>query len=152
MRSDQSYKDARKNIGSSASGEKLTENKANDGQMREDYYRRIRTYIILLWLFSNMGLVVLVSLLFPLSLAPGKSASANMQMASLLNSTDDASVAAVNGTFTNAPPPTALLPKEPVYQRNIYFSVILWSMAGITAFKFFGSTIYRVESLFKKGR
>ncbi|KAG0340775.1 Chitin synthase, class 1 [Podila humilis] len=70
---------------------------------QEDYYREIRTRVLLAWIMSNALLVALV--------------------------TSD-----VFGPFTST--------------SKVYLGIVLWSVAGLALFRFFGSVAYMVLRLF----
>ncbi|KAI1317579.1 Chitin synthase, class 1 [Mortierella claussenii] len=70
---------------------------------QEDYYREIRTRVLLAWIMSNALLVALIT-------------------------------STVFGDFKST--------------STIYLGIVLWSVAGLALFRFFGSVIYMVLRLF----
>lgn len=91
---------------------------------QEDYYRMIRTWLVLFWIMSNAVLALVI---------------ANTQLNSLLTPRDTEELDSEN-------------PARGMYLANWYFSVILWSVAALVLFRFIGSIIYLVRYTFGRGR
>ncbi|TGJ79985.1 hypothetical protein E0Z10_g8772 [Xylaria hypoxylon] len=83
---------------------------------QQDYYRWIRSLVVLIWIFTNFGLVALV-----LSTAGVED----------LN---------VNHTETAA---------DEEARSTLYTTIILWSVAGLSAFKFIGAVWFLIVRLFR---
>ncbi|KAK5634696.1 hypothetical protein RRF57_010409 [Xylaria bambusicola] len=93
-------------------GEKTEAQKAED-QM--DYYRWIRSLVVLIWIFTNFGLVALVL-----------------------------STAGVEDL--NSQPNTEASEEA---RSTLYTTIILWSVAGLSAFKFIGALWFLIVRLFR---
>ncbi|KAG0323902.1 Chitin synthase, class 2, partial [Podila horticola] len=70
---------------------------------QEDYYREIRTRVLLTWIMSNAALVALVT-------------------------------SNIFGDFQKT--------------SQVYLGIVLWSVAGLALFRFFGSVTYMILRLF----
>jgi chitin synthase len=101
----------------------ITKQQISPEQKKEDYYRLARTSLVLTWVLTNVGLVILVTLLQP--------------SRDLLASPDTVNKDTTSSGF---------------YGVNVYFAIILWSVAALSLFRFTGSMLYLVESWFKRGR
>ncbi|KAI0847379.1 glycosyltransferase family 2 protein [Daldinia vernicosa] len=89
-----------------------TETQKAEAQL--DYYRWIRSLVVLIWMISNFGLVALV-----LSTAGLEKLSAQQE-------------------------------EESQNQRStLYMTIILWSVAGLSAFKFIGAVWFLVVRMFR---
>lgn len=79
-----------------------------------DYYKGVRTGVVLIWMLTNFGLAALVLSAAGLErITPGKSA-------------DDQEA-----------------------RSNIYMAVVLWSVAGLSAFKFIGAMWFLIVRMFR---
>ncbi|KAK1985158.1 chitin synthase 3 [Colletotrichum cereale] len=90
-----------------------TESQLAEDQM--DYYRGVRSVVVLAWMISNFGLAAVVL-----------SAAGLERINPSANSTDD-----TDG------------------RANIYMSVVLWSVAGLSSFKFIGAMWFLVVRMFR---
>ncbi|KAF5019128.1 hypothetical protein F66182_8864 [Fusarium sp. NRRL 66182] len=82
-----------------------------------DYYRGVRTGVVLIWMVTNFGLAALVL------------SSAGLDRISPSKNDD----------------PEA----EQLSRSNIYMSIVLWSVAGLSAFKFIGAMWFLVVRMFR---
>ncbi|KAG5801386.1 hypothetical protein H9Q74_013352 [Fusarium xylarioides] len=82
-----------------------------------DYYRGIRTGVVLIWMVSNFGLAALVL------------SSAGLDRISPNKDKDHEA--------------------EQLSRSNIYMSIVLWSVAGLSAFKFIGAMWFLVVRMFR---
>lgn len=80
-----------------------------------DYYRGVRTGVVLIWMVTNFGLAALVL------------SSAGLDR---ISSKDDQEA-------------------EKLSRSNIYMSIVLWSVAGLSAFKFIGAMWFLVVRMFR---
>ncbi|KAI1332539.1 glycosyltransferase family 2 protein [Xylariaceae sp. FL0255] len=95
----------------------LTESQLSEKQM--DYYRWIRSLVVLIWIITNFALVALVlSTAGVEELAPSNTST---------NSGDDDDTA----------------------RTTLYTTIILWSVVGLSAFKFIGAMWFLVVRLFR---
>ncbi|KAJ0297384.1 hypothetical protein COL5a_003120 [Colletotrichum fioriniae] len=90
-----------------------TDSQKAEAQM--DYYRGVRSVVVLAWMISNFGLAAVVL-----------SAAGLERISPTANSTDD-----TDG------------------RANIYMSVVLWSVAGLSSFKFIGAMWFLVVRMFR---
>ncbi|KAK2003250.1 chitin synthase 3 [Colletotrichum falcatum] len=90
-----------------------TESQLAEAQM--DYYRGVRSVVVLAWMISNFGLAAVVL-----------SAAGLERINPAANSTGD-----VDG------------------RANIYMSVVLWSVAGLSSFKFIGAMWFLIVRMFR---
>jgi chitin synthase len=81
-----------------------------------DYYRGVRTGVVLMWMVTNFGLAAIVL------------SSAGLDRIS--SSKDDQEAAKLD-------------------RSNIYMSIIFWSVAGLSAFKFIGAMWFLVVRMFR---
>ncbi|KAH0426493.1 chitin synthase [Colletotrichum camelliae] len=88
---------------------------AQKAEAQMDYYRGVRSVVVLAWMISNFGLAAVVL-----------SAAGLERISPTSNSTTDE-----NG------------------RANIYMSVVLWSVAGLSAFKFIGAMWFLVVRMFR---
>ncbi|KAK2755382.1 chitin synthase [Colletotrichum kahawae] len=88
---------------------------AQKAEAQMDYYRGVRSVVVLAWMISNFGLAAVVL-----------SAAGLERISPTSNSTTDD-----NG------------------RANIYMSVVLWSVAGLSAFKFIGAMWFLVVRMFR---
>ncbi|CAI0647326.1 unnamed protein product, partial [Colletotrichum noveboracense] len=88
---------------------------AQKAEAHMDYYRGVRSVVVLAWMISNFGLAAVVL-----------SAAGLERISPDSNSTTDE-----NG------------------RANIYMSVVLWSVAGLSAFKFIGAMWFLVVRMFR---
>ncbi|RKP25925.1 glycosyltransferase family 2 protein [Syncephalis pseudoplumigaleata] len=101
------------------------EHHCRDAKTRqEDYYRMIRTWLVLFWIMTNAVLALVI---------------VSTEINGLLDPGDDDNMDAAN-------------PAKGFYLANWYFSFILWSVAGLVMFRFIGSMIYLVRATFWRGR
>ncbi|KAI8054720.1 chitin synthase-domain-containing protein [Syncephalis plumigaleata] len=91
---------------------------------QEDYYRMIRTWLVLFWIMSNAILALII---------------VSTEINGLLDPGDEDDIDPAN-------------PAKGFYLANWYFSFILWSVAGLVMFRFIGSMIYLVRATFWRGR
>lgn len=82
-----------------------------------DYYRGVRTGVVLIWMVSNFGLAALVL------------SSAGLDRISPNKDKDHEA--------------------EQLSRSNIYMSIVLWSVAGLSAFKFIGAMWFLVVRMFR---
>ena len=80
-----------------------------------DYYRGVRTGVVLIWMVTNFGLAALVL------------SSAGLDR---ISSKEDEEA-------------------EKLSRSNIYMSIVLWSVAGLSAFKFIGAMWFLVVRMFR---
>jgi chitin synthase len=80
-----------------------------------DYYRGVRTGVVLIWMVTNFGLAALVLSSAGLDrISPNKDKEADQ-----------------------------------LSRSNIYMSIVLWSVAGLSAFKFIGAMYFLVVRMFR---
>ena len=87
----------------------------NKEEKQVDYYKGVRSGVVLFWIFSNFALsaVILNSAgLDRVTLKPGEDAKA-----------------------------------EETRRSTIYLSIVLWSVAGLSAFRFLGATWFLIVRL-----
>lgn len=80
-----------------------------------DYYRGVRTGVVLLWMVTNFGLAAIVL------------SSAGLDRISTKEDKE----------------------AEQLSRSNIYMSIVLWSVAGLSAFKFIGAMWFLVVRMFR---
>lgn len=90
-----------------------TDSQKAEAQM--DYYRGVRSVVVLAWMISNFGLAAVVL-----------SAAGLERISPTASTTDD-----TDG------------------RANIYMSVVLWSVAGLSSFKFIGAMWFLVVRMFR---
>ena len=100
------------------------ESKPDPSTVRDDYYKQFRTNVVLGWVLSNGALIAAIS---------------STQLANLLAPSD---------TITN----TQKASVSNFYVSNKFFSFVLYSVAALAAFRFFGSMVYLVQAVFGRGR
>jgi chitin synthase len=83
-----------------------------------DYYRGVRTVVVLIWMISNFALCAVVL-----------------------------SSAGIERISTN--PNGETEQQAQAYRANIYLSVVLWSVAGLSAFKFLGAMWFLIVRMFR---
>ncbi|KAF6801212.1 chitin synthase a [Colletotrichum musicola] len=88
---------------------------AQKAEAQMDYYRGVRSVVVLAWMITNFGLAAVVL-----------SAAGLQRIAPSADSTED-----------------------PNGRANIYMSVVLWSVAGLSAFKFIGAMWFLVVRMFR---
>lgn len=93
---------------------------------QEDYYRNFRTRLVVCWIFSNLILVVIICTMDNMGKLGSYMTITMIKVFHLINFPHV-------GNFDN--------------RSNIYLRFILWSVAGLSVFRFIGSTIYRIMSL-----
>jgi len=91
---------------------------------QEDYYKRFRTNVVLAWLICNGALIAAIT---------------STQFASLLSPSSNAKGA-------------SQVQVDNFFVSNKFFSFVLYSVAGLAAFKFIGCFIYIVLAIFGRGR
>lgn len=91
-----------------------TPNAAQLAEKQMDYYRGVRSIVVLAWMISNFALAAVV-----LSAAGLESISPNLDE------------------------------ENPDNRANIYMAVVLWSVAGLSAFKFIGMLWFLVVRMFR---
>lgn len=111
--------------------------------LKQDYYALFRSSVVLIWVFTNLALVVVV-----LSETGGKvvSDATSTSKRSLVNSNED-----ILSSITNSllePRATSdscgSLGSSGGIGTQVYLSVVLWSVAGLAAFRFVGACTYLV--------
>lgn len=93
---------------------KTVKSDAQKAEDQMDYYRWIRSLVVLIWIFTNFGLVALVLSTAGLEdLSPGQTA------------------------------------QDEEARSTLYTTIILWSVAGLSAFKFIGALWFLIVRLFR---
>lgn len=95
-----------------------------DAQLQEaqmDYYRWIRSCIVLVWMITNFALAAVV-----------------LSTAGVQKLTPDSTVS-----------DPADLEKEKADRASLYLSIVLWSVAGLSAFKFLGALWFLIVRMFR---
>ncbi|ROT37472.1 chitin synthase [Sodiomyces alkalinus F11] len=92
---------------------------AQKAEAQLDYYRGVRSIVVLAWMISNFGLAAVVL-----------------------------SAAGLNRIEPEAANPDEA-GEDPNFRANIYMTVVLWSVAGLSAFKFLGAMWFLVVRMFR---
>ncbi|TVY32041.1 Chitin synthase C, partial [Lachnellula subtilissima] len=90
-------------------------------EKQEDYYKGFRSRVVIFWLVCNFALVAAVQ------------STAGVERLSTSSTTDDAAKEAAEATR----------------KSTIYMAVVLWSVAGLSAFKFIGAMWFLIVRMFR---
>lgn len=97
--------------------EKKPPTDAQRAEAHMDYYRGVRSIVVLIWMITNFALAAVVL------------SAAGMSRIEPENPSDDAA--------------------DPNGRANIYMTVVLWSVAGLSAFKFLGAVWFLIVRMFR---
>lgn len=91
-------------------------------EKQEDYYKGFRSGVVIFWLICNFGLA-----------------------AAVLSTGGLSRISAQNETSTDGTTTTI----DDTEKSNIYMAVVLWSVAGLSAFKFIGAMWFLIVRMFR---
>jgi chitin synthase len=93
---------------------------------QEDYYKSFRTRVVLAWLISNLGLII-----------------------GILHTSSSISGVSVEGSATAANIYLEISAPSSFFDGRLLTELVLWSVAGLAAFRFTGAVLYLIFRLFQ---
>ncbi|KAK7529271.1 chitin synthase I [Phyllosticta citribraziliensis] len=122
---------------------------------QEDYYKGFRSVVVLVWMFCNLALcaVVLVTAGTDASLSTGGSSSSSSGSSSgsgnQKRQTDSGSSGSGSSSGDSSSDSSSSGGTEKEKRAKIYMMVVLWSVAGLSAFRFIGAVWFLIVRMFR---